>query len=315
MKKVPLNFLIIFTTVLLFGYGGFLWAQTPPISVTAQFDKDYFDSGEPMGVTITVANTSGKYLLVNKGFSSKLFHLEMRLIDPAGRLVQPKCDQPRTEFPDSPPLAFVSCIRNGIPTPIQVAPYEVLPRGWSVTQRKDDLRDCYQIKLSGHYTAEVQLSVMVFKQSDEEPIVDPCHGDIKNYEWLGVAKSEPKTLYKQGSTEVDIIPQYWLRAWKNGFYLFPDIAVTIWPEEGWVADDYSLENIQLNNVVAKYAFKMYSFLRHKEYLLAFFDKQKAINSLGEVEVGQWYPVVISGTLKNKQYFSGGHKVEIIGLKP
>lgn len=305
---------IIAAAMLLIGISGPLWAQTLPISsllsVTATFDKDYFDSGEPMGVTITVANISGKYLLVNKGFKDQLFYLQMRLIDPAGRLVQPKCEQPRTEFPDTPPLSFVSC-NNGIPT--RVAPYEVLEPGWSVTQRVGDLRDCYLIKLSGHYSAEVQLSVMIFKQSVGPIEEDPCHGDIKKYESLGVAKSEPQALYTQGSIEVDIIPKYWLRAWKDGFYLIPDIAVTIWPEEGRVADDYSLDNIQLNNVVAKYAFKMYSFLRKKEYLLALFDKQNAINSLGEVEVGQWYPVVISGTLKNKQYFSGGQKVEIIGL--
>jgi hypothetical protein len=315
MRKSVISLMVIVGAVVLIGFTGLLWAQTLPISVTVQFDKDYFDSGESMGVTITVANTSGKYLLVNKGFKSKLFHLELRLIDPAGRLVQPKCEQPRTEVPDTPPLAFVDC--NGTPT--RIASYEVLPpaplEGWSITQHVDDLRDCYLIKLSGHYTAEVQLSVMIFRQSDVEPSVDSCHGDIKNYDSLGVAKSEPMTLFTQGSTKVDIIPQYWLLAWKNRFYLFPDIAVTIWPEEGKVADDYSLDNIQLNDVVAKYAFKMYSFLRHKEYLVALFDKEKAIKSLGDVKVGQWYPVVISGTLKNTQDFSGGHKVEIIGLKP
>jgi len=291
-----------------------LWAQTPPITVTATFDKEYFDSAEPMGVTVTVTNTSGKYLLVNKGFKERVkhFYLEMRLIDPAGRLLLPKCDQPRNEFPDTPPLAYVDC--NGIAT--KVANYEVLDPDWSSGPiRKDDLRDCYQIKLSGHYSAEVQLSVMIFRQSDVEPIIDPCHGDIKKYESVGVAKSEPKTLYKQGSTEVNIIPKYWLRAWKDGFYLIPDIAVAIWPEEGKVAEDYSLENIQLNNVVAKQAFKMYSFLKQKEYVLALFDKQMAINSLGPVEVGQWYPVVISGTLKNSEYFSGGHQVEIIQIFP
>jgi hypothetical protein len=268
-----------------------------------------------MGVTVTVTNTSGQYLLVNKGFEARAerFYLEMRLIDPAGRLLLllPKCDQPRTEFPDAPPLSFVSC--NGIPT--KVANYEVLPPGWSDTNRKDDLRDCYQIKLSGHYSAEVQLSVMIFKQSDEPPDTDPCHADIKKYESVGVAKSEPKTLYKQGSIEVNIVPKYWLLAWKYGLYLIPDIAVAIWPEEGRVADDYSLENIQLNNVVAKQAFKMYSFLRNKEYVLAFFGKQESINSLGQVEAGQWYPVVISGTLKNREYFSGGHEVKIIQLIP
>jgi hypothetical protein len=299
--------------VLFIGSGSLLWAQTPPITVTATFDKEYFDSAEPMGVTVTVTNTSGKYLLVNRGFEARAerFYLEIRLIDPAGRLLLPKCDQPRNEFPDTPPLAYVDC--NGIAT--KVANYEVLDRGWSRTYRKDDLRDCYQIKLSGHYSAEVQLSVMIFKQSDEPPDTDPCHADIKKYESVGVAKSEPKTLYKQGSIEVNIVPKYWLLAWKYGLYLIPDIAVAIWPEEGRVADDYSLENIQLNNVVAKHAFKMYSFLRKKEYVLAFFDKQQAITSLGQVEAGQWYPVVISGTLKNREYFSGGHEVEIIQLIP
>jgi hypothetical protein len=313
MRKFILCLVTIFGAIVFIGSCGFLWAQTPPITVTATFDKEYFDSAEPMGVTVTVTNTSGKYLLVNKGFEARAerFYLEMRLIDPAGRLLLPKCDQPRTEFPDTPPLAYVDC--NGIPT--KVANYEVLEPGWSRTYRKEDLRDCYQIKLSGHYSAEVQLSVMIFKQSAEEPIVDPCHGNIKTYESLGVAKSEPKTLYKQGSIEVNIIPKYWLLVWKDGLYLFPDIAVTIWPEEGRVADDYSLENIQLNNVVAKQAFKMYSFLRNKEYVLAFFDKQMAINSLGQVEANQWYPVVISGTLKNRQYFSGGHEVEVIQLIP
>jgi hypothetical protein len=315
MRKFTLCLVTILGAVLFIGSGSLLWAQTPPITVTATFDKEYFDSAEPMGVTVTVTNTSEKYLLVNKGFKErvKLFHLEIRLIDPAGRLLLPKFEQeqPRTEFPDTPPLAFVMC--DGIPT--KVANYEVLPPGWSDTNRKDDLRDYYKIKLSGHYSAEVQLSVMIFKQSDTEPVTNPCHADIKKYDSVGVAKSEPTTLYKQGSIGVDIVPKYWLLAWKDGLYLIPDIAVAIWPEEGRVADDYSLENIQLNNVVAKHAFKMYSFLRKKEYVLAFFDKQQAITSLGQVEAGQWYPVVISGTLKNREYFSGGEQVEIIQLIP
>jgi hypothetical protein len=315
MRKYILSFMAIVGAAALIGFSGPLWAQTLPLSVTVHFDSDYFDSGQPMGVTVTVANTSGKYLLVNKGFQDKvnLFYLEMRLIDPAGRLLLPtQCPRPRTEFPDTPPLPFVVCTATGVAT--RVAPYEVLPPGWSVTQRKDDLRDCYQIKLSGQYSAEVQLSVMIFSQSDAAPTADPCNGDIKNVNAsLGVVKSEPKALYKQGSIEVNIVPQYWLMAWKQGQLLIPDIAVAIWPEAGRVADDYSLKNIQLNNVVAQYAFKTYAFWKNQEYLLALFDTQKAINSLGSVVVGQQYPVVISGTLKNREYFSGGQKVQIIGL--
>ncbi len=314
MKKFTLSLLVIAGVAGLIGISGPLWAQALPISVTVQFDSQYFDSTQPMGATVIVTNTSGKYLLVNKGFTDKVqqFYLEMRLIDPAGRLLLPtKCPQKRYEFPDTPPLPFVVC--NNIAK--RVAPYEVLPIGWaSGPVRIDDLRTCYQIKLSGQYSAEVQLPVMIFGQSDTDPgLTDPCKGDIQNYASVGVAKSDPQTLNAQGTNEVNIIPQQWFIAWTQGLYLIPDIAVTIWPEAGRVADDYSLDKIQLNNVVAKQAFKMYSFLRNQYYILALFDKQKAINSLGPVTVGQDYPVVVSGTLKSKEYFSGGQKVHIIGL--
>ena len=314
MKKFILGLLVIGGVAGLIGFNCPLWAQALPISVTVQFDSDYFDSTQPMGVTVRVASYSDQWLLVNSGFQAKVqkFYLEMRLIDPAGRLLLPtKCKQDRKEFPDTPPLPFVEC--NG--KLIRVAPYEVLPPNWiSDPVRINDLRTCYQIKLSGQYSAEVQLPVMIFGQSKTDPgLTDPCKGDIQNYASVGVAKSDPQTLNAQGTNEVNIVPQYWLFAWSRGLYLIPDIAVTIWPEEGRVADDYSLDNIQLNNVVAKQAFKMYSFLRNQYYILALFDKQKAINSLGPVTVGQDYPVVVSGTLKSKEYFSGGQKVHIIGL--
>jgi len=154
---------------------------------------------------------------------------------------------------------------------------------------------------------------MVFKQSELGP-GNPCYGNIKDYKSLEVIKSEPKQIYTQGTTtEVNIIPKYWLLAWKNGFFLIPDIAVTIWPEEGKTVDDYRTDTIKLNNDLAKNVRKMYSFLKKKHYLLAFFDKQKAMNSLGEVEAGQEYPVVVSGMFKNNTYFGGGEKIQVIQI--
>jgi len=309
MRKSTLSFLIVFGAAMLIAGNAPLWAQnSPPISATVQFDKDSYDYGEPVGVTVTVTNTSGQYLRVNKGFSSRLFYLEMRVIDPAGRLLLPQCPQPRTENPDTPPLGWASCGN----TQTQVALYEVLPPGWSVTSHTADIGSCYRIKFPGHYSAEVQLSVMVFGQSGQDPgLIDPCKGDIQNYAWLGVVNSEPTTLHTQGTTEVDIIPKYWLHWWKDGLYLLPDLAVVIWPEQGKTVDDYRLENIQLNNVAAKEVHKLYSFERKKYYLLALFDKQKVINSLGAFQVGQWYPVVISGMMKVGGLFGGGEKVQII----
>jgi hypothetical protein len=113
---------------------------------------------------------------------------------------------------------------------------------------------------------------------------------------------------------VNIIPKNWLLAWKDGYYLIPDIAVTIWPEDGKTVDDYRTDVIKLNDVLAKDVWKIYSFLRKKHCLLAFFDKQKAINSLGdEVQVGKEYPVVVSGMFKNNTYFGGGQKIQVIQI--
>jgi hypothetical protein len=155
--------------------------------------------------------------------------------------------------------------------------------------------------LPGYYSAEVQVSAMTFKEA-------PCN--VNDYKWLGVLKSETKYFYMEGSTEVDIIPKLWRLPWKDGRYLVPDIAVTVWPQEGKTVDDYKMDSIKLNNVAAKEVVKMYSFLRKKHYLLALFNKQDAISSLGPVEVGQWYPVVISGSLKSGEPFGGGEKVRI-----
>jgi hypothetical protein len=313
MKKYILGFLIIVGAAVFIESGGLLWAQTPPISVNVTFEKDYYDYGQPMNVTVTVTNNSNAPILVSKGFSSMIYYLGMRLIDPAGRLLQPLLNrEDHIEFPDAQPLPFVLDTNN---VPIQVAPCEVLdakksitspPLGWA------DLRAYYPIKFPGHYSAQVQLSAMTFKGSIGLPGEEQCN--VNDYNWVGALKSETHYIYAQGSTEVNIIPQWWFIEWKDGKYLIDDIAVTIWPEQGKTVDDYSLDNIQLNNIVAKKAFKMYSLLRKQYYILAFFDKRKAINSLGAVAKGNWYRVVISGMLKINQLFGGGQQVKIVSYR-
>jgi hypothetical protein len=241
----------------------------------------------------------------------------MRLIDPAGRLLLPKIDQLRTEFPDTPPLPFVLC--NGKLT--QVAPYEVLSENWSMTQRVDDLRAYYPIKFPGHYSAEVQLSAMTFIQTGTSG--DPCAGDIKNPEWLGVVKSGAKYVSTEGITEVHIVPDQWHLSWKederdedddrdkddkdNDRDKYNDemyVQFQIKHEDGKTVDDFRTDYIKLNNVVAKRVKKEHNILK------AFFNRKKAINSLGQVEVGQWYPVVVSGMFKNGGLFGGSQKVRI-----
>jgi hypothetical protein len=314
MKQSILTLIFIFGVSMFTGFSGLSWAQqSTPISIEVNFDKDYYDYGEPIGVEVVVRNISGEDLYVTKGFSSKKFYLEMRVIDPAGRLLLPKRNEPRTEFPDAPAAPV---ILNSSGKAVQVAECEVFPAsgpGSVITQQIANLSDYYETKFSGSYYAEVQVTPMIFKRSELEP-GNPCYGDIKNYKSLELVKSEPKQIYTQGTTtEVDIIPRYWLFAWKNVFYLIPDIAVAIWPAEGKTVDDYRMDTIRLNNDLAKKVVKMYSFLRQKHYLLAFFDKFKAINSLGQVQADQEYPVLVSGMFKNNTYFGGGQKIKVIRI--
>lgn len=129
MRKSTLSLLIIVGAVLLIGTTGLLWAQASDISdildVTLDFNKSYYVCGEPVDVTVTVKNKSGKDLYVSEGFKAKKYYLEMRVIDPAGRLVLAKRLEEHEEFPDAPPLPF--CRKNdGSFT--QVAPYEILGR-------------------------------------------------------------------------------------------------------------------------------------------------------------------------------------------
>ena len=316
MRKSILSLMTILGVGVLIGFSGVSWAQqSSPISIEVNFDKDYYDYGEPIGVDVVVRNISGEDLYVSKGFSSKQFYLEMRVIDPGGRLLLPKRSETRTEFPDAP---AASVILNSSGTAVQVAECEVFPAsgpGSVITQPIANLSDYYETKFSGSYYAEVQVTPMVFKQSELGP-GNPCYGNIKDYESLEVIKSEPKQIYTQGTTtEVNIIPKYWLLAWKDGFFLIPDIAVTIWPEEGKTVDDYRTDTIRLNNDLAKNVWKMYSFLKRKHYLLASFDKQKAMNSLGQVEAGREYPVLVSGMFKNNTYFGGGEKIQVIQIFP
>jgi len=312
MRKSTLSLLIVVVAALLIGSSGLLWAQTSDISdilgVTLDFNKSYYVCGEPVNVTVTVSNKSGKDLYVSEGFKAKEYYLEMRVIDPAGRLVLAKRLGEHEEFPDAPPLPF--CRKNdGSFT--QVAPHEILPAGWTSEPSQSqtlDLRDYFPFKFPGNYSFQVQLSAMIWDPPDGEP----CIGDINAYKSLGVAKSETKYVQTQGSTKVKVIPQKWPISWeKNQDYPRPELSVIIVPEKGKTITDYSMDYIQLNNVKADMVFKQYSPLYRIYYLRAFFDRQKAINSLGEVQAGNIYRVVISGTMKDGGFFGGGAQIKVI----
>jgi hypothetical protein len=108
-----------------------------------------------------------------------------------------------------------------------------------------------------------------------------------------------------------MLPTLWRQVWQDGRYVIPNVKVAIWPEEGKTVADYNKEGIQLNDVAANNVIELYSFIKKKHYLVAFFNKQDAINSLGSIQLYQWYPVIVSGGLADGTSFGGAHNVKIV----
>ena len=116
---------IVIGVGLILGFSGPLWAQAPPIGIALNFDKETYEFGEPIPVEVVVTNQSTSGILINQGFSSTVFYLEMRVIDPAQRLVVATREEFHDEFPDAPPLAWI--LHNN--KPVRVAGCESLPPG------------------------------------------------------------------------------------------------------------------------------------------------------------------------------------------
>lgn len=290
MKKSFFCLLIVVGTAGLMSSFSFCWAQPPAIGIDLVLDKTSYQFGESVGVEVVVSNDSGKDLLISKGFSSRVYYLEMRVIDPAGRLLIARNIPEPTEMSDPPLLPYVQYQGQVI----RVGRCEGLSAGWSQISQTNDLRTYFPMELPGYYSAQVQLSAMVFKG----PL---CN--VNDYEWLGVIKSETKYFYTEGETEVHVVPNEWHLSWEQG-QKNQDIQVQINPGEGKTVNDYRSEGIALNNKAAKRVQVLPSMIR------VYFDPKESIESLGPVEVGKWYPVVISGRLKSDEPFGGGQEVRI-----
>ena len=341
MRTLASIFLMI-ATVLLFTRGQ-LWAQPPDIDIELRFDKEalYFESGEPIGVNVVVRNQSRDEIWISEGFSSKVYYRQLQIIDPSGQLLLARLSAPSSattdassldktddgsplpeefevEAPDAPAFPWTvvedRAVRKGF--------CERLPAGWTSApeqERADDLREYYDIALPGYYSAQVKVAVMVFKGLS-------C--SLYDYQYQGELKSETVYFYVAGRTQVDVVPKRWKLSWlkedddddeydedEYDDYEYDDdeglVRVRIWPPEGMDIANYNRRSIRLNNVEAIYVLKRYARLKKKYYLLALFNKKKAIKSLGEVQVGQWYPAALSGKFNNGEFFGGAQKIKIV----
>jgi hypothetical protein len=277
-------------------------AQAPALRTDLVFDKAYYAYGKPIGATVTVTSEAAGEILITEGFSEKDYYLYLRITGPSGKIVASKAAETMgdTDHAYGPlPVIFL----NG--RYVETAFCEAVPPGWTASSRTDDLRAYYDFSLPGQYSAEVLIAAATFKEA-------PC--DANDGAWQGALRSKMKFIYVEGTTEVEIVPHYWLKAWQDGRYLFENLNAVIWPRPGGNVDEYDWTSITLNNVSAARVVKLYAPLKKKHYLLVSFSKQKAIQSLGPFEIGKSYPARVTGKFKTSGYFGGARQVQILGLQ-
>lgn len=276
------------------------WAQAPPIKVSIAYEKKEYSKGKPVPIKLNVTNTSNHYVRISKGFTS-LYMLKMRVYDQSGRLLRVKHKEGRhTEVPDAPPLAWEE--HKG--RLVRVAPCEVLGANETISLKPEKLSEYYDTSLPGWYSIKVELSAMVFNGTVEEP----C--DINNTSYIGILPFETQYFHLQGDAAVQIVPLKWKLRRIYARVAPVHVKVLIYPEKGRSLDDYRLETIRLNGALPVKIEKL-SPRRKNPHIVAFFDSQEAIKSLGRTDPGQAQPAIVSGLFRNGDPFGGSQKVVIV----
>jgi hypothetical protein len=297
VKSLPARLLIISCLIILIGLEPLSWAEPPAINIDLTIGKNgnKYDCSDSIPVTITVRNDSGKDILISQGFKSEPYHMAMRVIDPSGSLLIPTAHRKHNKIHRDQPLPFVyDKVQERF---FRVAPCEVFKATKpEVEQKIDDLRQFYQMELSGRYSVQVQLSAMVFTG----PICDE-----QNYLWQGLLKSEVKYFYLKGQTKVRIKPNCWKIVWWKNPPSKKDVVVQIFPELGKEPRDYQKGPIFFNNL------KTDKIERVGDTLEAYFNIKDCIENSGRVSVGESYPVTIKGRMSKGRFFCGNQWITII----
>jgi hypothetical protein len=288
MRKTILIFLALLFTFS--SYAG--WAADPNVTVNLSLNKAYYVNGEPIIARVTVSNPGGS-LWVNDGFSSTIFHHELKVTDPAGRVLGFKmaaAPEPHGMYP-VPQMLF-----GGSAQP--AAPCEILTAG-SLTDY-GDIQSNFDFSLPGTYMAQVQVSMMVFQTATPAPAPYWCQ--LTNYLWQGVLESQVVSFYVEGKSIVKMDPPLW--------YMSPVatdvVRAQVFPDPGLRSIDPNM--IYLNTVGST------SVVNKGAYLEATYSAVEALQSLGTgLQLGRTYPVRISGWTRTGGFFGGTGKVALTGL--
>lgn len=275
------------------------YADMPKIELRFSFsDKKekipYYQYDENIKVTVLVENKSSEDIVISEGFSLKNFYGEMRLIDPSGSLILPKSMEKKPDNTKShvPPLGYIQH-ENKL---IRAAPCEIFRRDDKIMSYTNNLTGVFNMPLPGYYSAQIQFSIIRFKE-------DIC--DIDNLVWQGLLKSDTKYFFYEGKTKIEIDPREWETAWikyppRNPFKvkIFYDNKITI--------KNIDRESIRLNNSV-----KPLGIEREEKNYLVYFNPLECLERIQLSREKQSYPIIISGKLNNGKKFGGAQRIRLV----
>jgi hypothetical protein len=292
MKLTDFRLLVLPIILALFGMlPSAASGQLPPIEVTLTMSS-YVPYGQAIGAKVTVRNEQGQSLLVNRGFMSGVSYLKLMIIDPAGRLIIPHSEEVTKPEPDPQPLPFI--VHEG--RQIQAAECEVLRGNKVLISGTENLGDYYSFTLPGYYTAQVQIDAAVYKGL-------PC--DLNDFQWQGVLKSQTRRFYYEGNTRIKLSDDNWPKTWKRLITGPPGtVSVTVYPPEGRGIEVFDKDSIRLNGT------KPLEVRTRASSVIAYFSRQQAFLSLGNVASGRKYPVAVTGTFVNGTLFGGARLVTV-----
>lgn len=282
-------------------------AGPPQISIDLALDKadaasprPVYTLGEPIGITVTASYDGAPSLLVSQGLQATDFYLNIRVLDPSGNLLQARQEDQQPESPDAPPLRKI--YYNG--EFFKVRDCELLQTGWSETEVTDDIHEYYDFTMPGWYSLQVQVFTVIFNESSGNNLC--FKGD---YQFEGMLKSQTRFLYiDKDSDQAKVIPANWKIKWtettKKKRPGRPNVQVQLRVAKGEDTGSYDLSSLTLNYVPISRAKAL------KPMVKAFFNKKEVMATLGDVQVGQQYPVNIRG-LKNGAPFLKVKQVTIV----
>lgn len=261
-------------------------AGAPALKVELAFGggTTTYGPGEPIAVGISVANQSGQVLYIGSGMSARSLAQHIRLIDPAGRLLLPKRPPHPVESPDAPPLPFADL--QGVP--MRMGACEPFAVHQVLTKPVADLREIYPMDLPGVYSAQVQLSAMVFRSGT-------CN--LANAGWVGVLKSPVHYFYMPGRARFEVVPDRWHLAWE----LSPGpigVKVVVPYAPGRSKREYGQRHFWLNDL------RTTRIERKTSGLEAYFDGRECLKHIGPPATGREYLLAAFGLLTNGVLYGG-----------